>query len=255
MASTTPPPALIASEADLKDFLSSISSSNTLYVDLEGYKLSRHGTISLITIMLYPEKTVRLIDVVALESQAFSVASSTGKTLKSIFEDASIAKRIWDVRNDADALWALYHVGLAGVMDVQLLENATRIGDKTFVRGLNMCVQYDLKIGFKERERWLQTKREITDKMPTGVFSVRPLDAKTIQYCANDVAHLPGLHDLYMKRIAGDWLARVEAASVARVAEAHAVGYDPHGPTKRLGPWGSGFTQTMNDLKKLQLRK
>ena len=48
--------------------------------------------------------------------------SYSGKTLKSIFEDPDIPKCLGDVRNDAEALWALYHVGLAGVTDIQFLE-------------------------------------------------------------------------------------------------------------------------------------
>ncbi|EPE07926.1 3 -5 exonuclease [Ophiostoma piceae UAMH 11346] len=243
MASTTTPPSLISSEADLKEFLSSISSSSILYIDLEGNNLCRHGTISLITILLLPDNVIRLIDVTTLKILTFTVISNDGKSLKSIFEDASISKYIWDVRNDADALWALYHVGLAGVVDIQLLENATRVGSKKYVRGLDKCVQYDLKVGFMELNRWLRTKKETLTMMSTGVFSVRPLDAKTIQYCVNDVIHLPSLQDVYMKRIKTDWLEKVETESVARVAQAHAPGYDPHSSTKTHGPWGSGTTQ------------
>ena len=52
------------------------------------------------------------MDVLVLGKQAFTTASNNGKTLKSIFEDADIAKCTWEVRNDADAWWALYQVGL-----------------------------------------------------------------------------------------------------------------------------------------------
>jgi exonuclease 3'-5' domain-containing protein 1 len=63
---------LIASEADLGRFLSSIPPSCTLYLDLEGNKLSRHGTISLITILIYLQGQTRLIDVLALGKLAFT---------------------------------------------------------------------------------------------------------------------------------------------------------------------------------------
>jgi hypothetical protein len=121
---------------ELEAFLSSVPPSSTLYLDLEGNCLSRHGTISLIAVLIYPQGVVRLIDV-------FTKASNNGKTLKSILEDPDIPKCAWDVRNDADALWALYHVGLAGVTDIQLLENASRAGDKTYIRGLDKSVQFD----------------------------------------------------------------------------------------------------------------
>jgi exonuclease 3'-5' domain-containing protein 1 len=101
---------------------------------------------------------VRLIDVLTLGRSTFTAASKNGKTLKSILEDPDIPKCAWDVRNDADALWALYNVGLAGVTDIQLLENASRASDKTYVRGLDKCVQSDLKLGFMGINRWIRTK-------------------------------------------------------------------------------------------------
>ena len=137
---TASTPTLISSVPELEVFLSSISSSSTIYLDLEGNCLSRHGTISLITVLIYPQRVVRLVDVFVLGTQAFTTTSANGKTLKSILEDPNIPKVAWDVRNDADALWALYNVGLAGVTDIQLLENASRAGDKKYVRGLDKSV-------------------------------------------------------------------------------------------------------------------
>jgi exonuclease 3'-5' domain-containing protein 1 len=88
-------PALISSVPELVGFLSSIPSSSTLYLDLEGKNLSRNGTISIITILIYPQKIVYLIDILALGERAFTTISSTrkqGKTFKSIFEDPGITK-------------------------------------------------------------------------------------------------------------------------------------------------------------------
>ena len=130
-------PTLISSVPELEAFLSSIPRSSIIYLDLEGSSLSRHGTVSLIAVLIHPQRVVRLIDVFVLGTAAFTTASNNGKTLKSILEDPDIPKCAWDVRNDADALWALYHVGLAGVIDIQLLENASRAGDKTYICGLD----------------------------------------------------------------------------------------------------------------------
>jgi exonuclease 3'-5' domain-containing protein 1 len=226
---------------ELEAFLSSIPPSSTLYLDLEGNSLSRYGTISIITILIHPQRVVRLIDILVLGKLAFTTASDNGKTLKSIFEDADIPKCVWDVRNDADALWALYGVGLAGVIDIQLLENASRAGDKTYIRGLDKSVQFDLKakLGFMKINRWIQTKKKVQSLMPANIFASRPMDATTVQYCANDVIHLPDLHALYLTRIQGDWLAMAMTESARRVAEAHSPGYNPQSPTKKLGPWGS----------------
>ncbi|KAK2760163.1 hypothetical protein FQN54_002230 [Arachnomyces sp. PD_36] len=233
-------PTLISSTPDLKAFLSSLPTPSTLYLDLEGKSLSRFGTISLITILVHPQKVVRLIDVTTLGKSAFTTAADNNRSLKSILEDPDTPKYIWDVRNDADALWALYDVGLAGVIDLQLLENASRPGDKTYIHGLDKCVQADLKLGFMELHRWIRTKKDIQNLMPSNVFASRPMDDKTVQYCVNDVIHLPTLHTRYLKRLQGGWLTRVVEQSVRRVEEAHSPGYDPQSLGKKLGPWGSG---------------
>ena len=81
-------------------------------------------------------------------------------------------------------------------------------------------------------------------------FAARPIHAKTVQYCVNDVIHLPDLHALYLRRIEGDWLARAMEESALRVAEAHSPGYEPQSPTKKLGPWGSGTEKRVMTLDK-----
>jgi len=52
-----------------------------------------------------------------------------------------------------------------------------------------------------EINRWIRTKKEVQSLMPANVFASRPMDAKTVQYYANDVIHLPDLHALYLERI------------------------------------------------------
>jgi exonuclease 3'-5' domain-containing protein 1 len=118
MTTSASTPTLVSSVPELEAFLSSIPPSSTLYLDFEGNSLSRHGTISLITILIHLQRVVRLIDVLVLRKSAFTTASNNGKTLKSIFKDPDIPKCLWNVRNDADALWALYYVSLAGVTDI-----------------------------------------------------------------------------------------------------------------------------------------
>lgn len=69
--------------------------------------------------------------------------------------------------------------------------------------------------------------------MSTGVFAVWSLEIKTIQHCVNDVIHLPDLQDVYMNRIEGDCLAKVETESAARVVEALGPDYDPQSSKAR----------------------
>lgn len=74
-----PSSGLISSLAELKAFLSSITQDSTLYVDLEGNNLGRHGTITLITILVHPQKVTRLVDVLTLGSLVFTTAAGDGR--------------------------------------------------------------------------------------------------------------------------------------------------------------------------------
>lgn len=250
---TTPlTPTLISTLVDLRVFLSSIPPSSTFYVDLEGKSLSRNGTLSLLTVHTLPSRATGIIDIQTLGHSAFttpSLTSGDGKTttLKTILEDPQTTKYFWDVRNDADALWAHHRVRLAGVTDIQLLENASRASDKTYLWGLDKCVQNELLVGAKwqEKERWIRTKREVTASMPNDVFSRRPLDEKVVQYCVNDVVYLPKLHRVYAKRITSKWLAKAMEESARRVVEACGAAYDPQSDKKRFGPWGNGTGKKM----------
>ncbi|KAK3296638.1 ribonuclease H-like domain-containing protein [Chaetomium fimeti] len=244
MATTATPsssPTLISSLPDIQAFLSSIPPSSTFYLDLEGKSLSRNGTLSLLTVLVHPARTTWIIDVQTLGNSAFSTPGASGKTLKAILEDPDTPKRLWDVRNDADALWAHHQVRLAGVTDVQLLENASRVADKTCLHGLGRCIENDLRLKFTELHRWLKTKKEVQALMANDIFSRRPLDAKTMQYCVNDVMYLPALRNLYAKRITSEWMGKAMEESARRVVEACGPAYMPQSDKKKLGPWGSGL--------------
>ncbi len=145
------------------------------------------------------------------------------------------------MRNDADALWAHHGVRLAGVIEVQLLENASRFGSKTFLHGLDKCVKRELGLTFDEECRWAETKRAVKAQMDNDVFARRPLDAKTLEYCANDVVHLPALHAVYARRITDWWMTEAMAQSARRVVKACSPEYEPQSKAKAFGPWGYRF--------------
>jgi exonuclease 3'-5' domain-containing protein 1 len=93
------------------------------YLDLEGVNLSRHGTISILQIHISPLHQTYLIDTHTLASTAFTTPSATTNlTLKHILESATTPKVLFDVRHDSVALFALFHIRLAGVTDLQLME-------------------------------------------------------------------------------------------------------------------------------------
>ncbi|KAK0122330.1 hypothetical protein ONS95_010572 [Cadophora gregata] len=134
------------------------SSIPSLYIDLEGSKLSRYGTISLLTLFLFPNNSTYLIDITTLGTLAFTTASPThpDTTFKLILEDASISKVFFDVRNDSDALYSHFQISLAGIIDLQLLELGSRtdgLDHKRTVRGLARCIKTHAQLTPAEKEK------------------------------------------------------------------------------------------------------
>jgi hypothetical protein len=136
-----PTPVMVDSQGALTEMLVSMAgaldtpnAAADLSVDVEGYCLSRHGTISLVQIFVHASNVVYLVHVAVLGEAAFStpVAADSGifkgmpLTLKTVLESSAVTKLFWDCRNDSDALYHLYGVKLAGVIDVQLWDLATR---------------------------------------------------------------------------------------------------------------------------------
>ena len=109
---------LSSSISELKASVAGAGRSPSLAIDCEGVKLSRDGKLTLLTVAT-PTK-VFLYDVLKLGQSVFE------NGLKEILEDASVEKLMFDCRNDSDALYHLYNVNLAGVLDVQLLEVVSR---------------------------------------------------------------------------------------------------------------------------------
>ncbi|KDN68928.1 hypothetical protein CSUB01_11626 [Colletotrichum sublineola] len=93
------------------------SNLKSLFLDLEGVSLSRHGSISLMTIFIPSKKHVYLVDVHALQSSAFSTATDDGTTLKTILESPTITKVFFD-KAVKEAGLKLYHPKKGGSYEV-----------------------------------------------------------------------------------------------------------------------------------------
>ena len=188
MASTT-----IDSSAGVASLVKTLAglpkSPPSLYLDLEGPNLSRHGSISIIELLVLPRKHVYLIDVHVLGEKVFSTASSDGQTFKNIFEDPGIPKVFFDVRNDSDALYSHFQVKLAGVQDIQLLENAARTFNRKCVNGLARCIEQDAVMTASEKQQWKMVKERGTrlfSPQSGGSYEVlnqRPIMEDIKKYC------------------------------------------------------------------------
>lgn len=111
----------------------------------------------------YPSKEERekagevyLIDVHNLGDLAFSTVGieNTNVTLKSILEDMTIPKVLFDVRNDSNALYFLYNIKLQGIHDLQVMQAATNRG--SFILGLGKCIANILHIPDRKVNRFTE---------------------------------------------------------------------------------------------------
>lgn len=217
----------------------------SLYIDLEGVNLSRHGSISILQIYVLPLKETYLIDIHTLQEKAFlSTASEQGQTLLDILESPYVPKVFFDVRNDSDALFSLFNVKLGGVIDLQLMELASRYFSKKYVSGLAKCIERDAPLTSPESQCWKTSKEkglELFDPKRGGsydVFNSRPLPDAIKEYCVQDVHFLPKLWVEYRRKISPSWWKKVRTESTNRVLLSQTATYDGRGKWKTLAPVG-----------------
>ena len=178
-----------------------------MVLDLEGNNLSRHGSLSLVTILVAPRKKVYLVDVTTLTHDAFDSAGSDGSTLRSILESSEV---FFDIRHDFDALFSLYGVRVQGIEDLHLMELALRNFNRRHINGLAKCIERDSRLGFAEKRAWQRTKekgRELFDPDRGGsyaMFHLRPLSPAMTKYCVQDVVHMPHLRDVYRAKLCNE---------------------------------------------------
>jgi len=215
----------------------------SIYVDLEGVNLSRHGTISILQLFVLPANQTYLVDIHTLGEAAFLTRAANGHTLKAILESDAIPKAFFDVRNDSDALYSHFGISLAGICDIQLMELATRSFSKRCVNGLAKCMERDLSMTTRERQIWMATKETgIRLFAPERggsyeVFNIRPMPEGIRQYCMQDVQFLPRLWQHYFSKLTPRWAIRVEDAAKDRVKLSQTATFVGKGRHMALGPW------------------
>lgn len=240
---------VVDDEAGLSDMIDNLEGlpviPPSIYVDLEGIKLSRHGSISILQIYVLPRDHTYLVDVHQLRDKAFSSHGRKYNTcLKAILEDKDIPKVFFDVRNDSDALFCHYQISLSGVDDIQLMELATRTFSRIRVNGLQKCIERDIRMTTAEKIASTATKEKGKELfLPESggryeVFNERPLVPEIIQYCVQDVRFLPQLWTRYATRMTASWKEKVETEAKARISASQSPSYISHGEHKAFAPAG-----------------
>lgn len=220
-----------------------------MFVDLEGINLSRHGSIAIMQVLVPPSPNVHLVDVSTLKADAFTATGSDGSSLSSLLEDKIIAKVFFDVRNDSDALYSLFGIKLQGVIDLQLLEFATRRVRGRFLKGLAKCIAEDAPLGWREQSEWEQVKqagKRLFAPEKGGryeVFVERPLSSALSKYCAQDVSMMPKLLSTYGARLTVEQAWKVHAEALERISLSRSPDFNGKGRHMAVGPlFGRGVT-------------
>ncbi|CAI7647184.1 unnamed protein product [Penicillium bialowiezense] len=226
------------------------TNSPSLFLDLEGIHLGRHGSISIVSLYVPSRETVYLVDVFKLEKESFSTVNSDGKSLKFILESPDILKVLFDLRNDSDALFSLYGVSLDGIRDVQLMELATRRGSKEFLAGLGKCIVRDSTISAAQKKEWERTKRStrrLFDPALGGnyeIFNARPIKPGVAKYCAGDVT----VYNAQLSRPGEDfWAVQVLKATKERIKLSQTSNYNGHCRSNARGPWDREYIKEATD--------
>lgn len=239
---------LIDTEQGLCALIQEIEASSLdhpfLFLDLEGVSLGRHGTVSILQVLVPPRPTVHLLDVHVLGNLVFSTKSSTGISLKDILESTKYPKVFFDLRNDSDALYAHYGIQLNCVIDVQLLEFGTRPRPGRFLKGLAKSITEDSGLNHQQIHEWQASKElghNMFDPKKGGsyeVFNHRPLDKAVEEYCARDVLLLPVLLQVYASRLRErEGLAQaIQLEAEQRVALSQRADYNGRGQHMAVGP-------------------
>ncbi|QSZ31560.1 hypothetical protein DSL72_001127 [Monilinia vaccinii-corymbosi] len=223
------------------------TSPPSVYIDLEGIDIGRTGSTSILQVYILPTQEMFLVDVHKLGEQAFSTTNTSGVTFKSILESPLIPKVFFDVRCDSDALYSHFGINLAGVIDLQLMELATRSRDRKILRGLAKCMDLDLvqtPEDLKVRSAIKQRGKQLFAPELGGryeVFNDRPLNPVIADYCVQDVKFMPQLWEIYNAKFGKfhkAWPDKVERETKARVLASQSPRFEKKGPHMAKGPRG-----------------
>lgn len=116
---------LVDTEESFKQAVVTIAKCDMFALDAEGYKLSRDGELTVLTMLSIESDVAFVVDVKVLGGQR--VFSSEEVSLRDTLEDPLIAKITFDCRADSDALFHQYGVTLNGSIELQVLDQAVRI--------------------------------------------------------------------------------------------------------------------------------
>ncbi|PVH83993.1 hypothetical protein DL98DRAFT_350732, partial [Cadophora sp. DSE1049] len=168
-----------------------------LFCDLEGFDISRYGTLSTFQVKIASLDHTWILDVTVLGNAAFNTAREepNGRSFRQVLEDPEIIKVFYDGRNDWDAAYALHGIHMKVVLDLSIMEILIRRGDRWYRKSLERCLGGLSIMTWKDEALWNYHKQKGKSlcEGPLGyqIFDVRPLSPVWLRYACNDVEYMP----------------------------------------------------------------
>jgi ribonuclease D len=174
-----------------------------LAFDMEGARLGRHGQISLL--QLATPRQVFIFDFL----KPFVVTA-----VRPLLQSTAIIKLCYDCRCDAEALYFLHDIMLAGACDLQIAYTLMFQAPldrylKGFHKALSTVVPADSPV--------LAAKQRMKAECNFHAAMLeRPLAANTLAYCASDVAYLFVMDARWVPPLSRMWLLQLTKQRMCR---------------------------------------
>ena len=129
------------------------------------------------------------------------------------------------------------------------MELASRKGSQNLVAGLAKCIKKESPVSTAAKAEQQRTKegasRLYNPKKGSWykIFNKRLIRLEIVQYCAQDVALLPRLYNIYNTKLrlpnggGAFWQVQVQEATKDRIKLSQSLGYDRQAESKVCEPW------------------